>query len=285
MELLTQHINSNKPLFIKNFLLRYDFDRENLLNELLNTNSANKHYYSNGVYDKKLDNYEFIKNIKNDINHEDNYVYTDNIRYWIHKKNNLTIYHYDGDGTNVINLCIKGKKKFVLTAPNSHLNFSFSNISLFNLSKINHEYILEENDLLLIPSFWYHTVLCMENNTVTFNICFIDKKSIIPDKQKLKYYFHKYLNTSMNKSEIINIAMEQKYNIFSFAEQYTIELISLILIFIFLETIGKKIFLNEFIIIIALIFTYEYTNKFSGIPLLILFNYLLIFLIYKIFFS
>ncbi len=114
MEAIISSIKLNKPIFLKGFLVNYNVNKDKLIEYLRDTNNSEKHYYSKGVFVKNLDEYEFVKNIKNELNTDNNLIYKDKTRYWIHPKNNYTQSHYDGDGTNVINICIKGKKKFIL---------------------------------------------------------------------------------------------------------------------------------------------------------------------------
>jgi len=110
MENLIKSVKLNKPVFIKGFLSKYNVDINKLVSDLKDTTNADKHYYSNGVFLKNLDEYKFIGDIKKELNFDNNLIYKSKTRYWIHPKNNYTQNHYDGDGTNVINICIKGKK-------------------------------------------------------------------------------------------------------------------------------------------------------------------------------
>lgn len=107
---IIDNIRANKPILIKKFLLKYNFDKTKLIEELKNIETSTKQHYAPGVYNKDVDNFDFIKKIKSDLNIDNNLIYKNNTRYWIHPKNNFTPNHYDGDGFNVINICIKGKK-------------------------------------------------------------------------------------------------------------------------------------------------------------------------------
>ncbi len=282
---LQEAIKNNKPIFIKNFLSNYQKDLSYVITDINNTENADKHYYSSGVYAKNLDSHNFIINIKSDLNNQNDLIYTPKTRYWIHPKGNITMPHYDGDGTNVINICLQGKKKFILSSPNSHINFPFSNLSILDIADNKQEFILESGDLLLIPSFWYHEVHCMEDSTITINIIFVDSQLNTPYPQKVKYFFHKLLNTTMsNKSKAVDLSIKD-INFSDFVFDYFFELISLILVFVFFEYIGKKlgIYLNEIILTGLLLFALQTFYKYNGISIVTAFNYLIIFVVYRFF--
>ena len=276
-------IKDNKPIMIKNFLSDYQKNLEDIITDIYNTENADKHYYSSGVYAKNLDSHEFIRKIKSDLNDENNLTYTQKSRYWIHPKGNITTPHYDGDGTNVINICLQGKKKFILSKPNSHINIPFTNLSMFDTAEEKQEFILEPNDLLLIPSFWYHEVHCLEDSTITINIIFVDLNLTAPYQQKVKYFFHSLLNTVMNtKSKAVSLSVKN-INLADFMFEYFFQLISLFMVFIFFEYIGRKfnIYLNEIILTCVLLFALYTFYNYNGISIITAFNYLLIYVVYR----
>jgi hypothetical protein len=288
MNEIIEGIKNNRPVFIKNFLLDYNVYKESLVKILKDTSTASKHNYTNGVYSKNLDNFNFISRIKGELNQEYDLQYKEKTRYWIHPKGNITTPHYDGDGTNVINICIQGKKKFILSPPNSQINYSFTNISALDIAQSKNIYILEENDLLLIPSFWYHEVHCLEKDTITINITFTKKDMEVPDKQKVIYMLHKYLDTTMGiNSNIVNISTNKDISTSSFTFEYVIELISIVIFYLILNFIGKKynIYLNEMVLTFFILFSiYNYTQM-SGIPFITTFNYLMVYIIFTLFMS
>ncbi len=286
IEKINDGIKNNKPIMIKNFLRDYNVDFESIINDILDLSNADKHYYTNGVYTKNLDSHQFIVDIKNKLNKDSNLIYNPKSRYWIHPKGNYTNPHYDGDGTNVLNICLQGKKKFILSPPNSHMNFSFTNLSILDTSEQKYEYILEPNDLLLIPSFWYHEVYCLEESTITINIIFVDSNIKTPYPQKVKYFFHKLLDTSMNKkSKAIDLSTRH-LNLSDFIFDYVFELVSLILIFLLFNFIGKKlnIYLNEIVLICLLLFALYTHYNYNGISIILTSNYLLIYIVYTLLF-
>jgi hypothetical protein len=50
-------------------------------------------------------------------------------RLWVHQKGKFTWNHYDGNGIEVLNLCLGGSKKFSLAPPNHFTAFPLGNFS------------------------------------------------------------------------------------------------------------------------------------------------------------
>jgi hypothetical protein len=85
----------------------------------------------------------------------------------------------------------------------------------------------------------------------------------------------------MNKS-IVNISQEQYKNYPNIIFEYCIEIISLILLFIFIETIGNyfDIYLTEIFLLGLIIYSGIHSENYSGILGVIAFNYFIIYLVY-----
>lgn len=196
---IINHIENNKPIFIKNY-----FDKNENINKLtdiiklIKSKQCSNLLLKGGIVFKYSDIYIFEELIEK-INKKKNIIICDYLRSWNHNKNNVTRWHYDGDGCDVINVCLSGKKKFILSEPMTHINYPFSNISIVDLNKKKYEYILEPGDLLLIPKFWYHKVITLENNTQTINLLLVQKKTKIPENIKTNYLIHTFFKTKMSK--------------------------------------------------------------------------------------
>lgn len=85
----------------------------------------------------------------------------------------------------------------------------------------------------------------------------------------------------MNKNTI-DISLSQKFNLFNITFEYCLELISLILLFVLIENVGRyfNIYLNEIFLLIIIVYSTTKSKKFLGISDLIAFNYLMIYLVY-----
>jgi len=285
IEKVIKAIKKNEPLLIKNFVdniykgeIIYLISKLNECNNL-EYNPLIKSYY------KSLDNYKFYKQTKKELLKEKNFVCDPQSRIWKHKKDNLTKFHYDGNGINVVNICLKGSKKFILTPPSSQTNIPFINLSLFNTSKKEEvkEFIVEKYDLFLIPSFWYHEVLTLEDNTTTVNLCITDKGCDIDDNNLMKYKFHYLFRTAMSNEPIINVAKNKKITVFNFSKEYLKEsmlLIMFISLCLILQEKTKINFNNIFLVLLRII-TYFKGKDSLGMLNVFSYNYSFLYLLLR----
>jgi oxalate decarboxylase/phosphoglucose isomerase-like protein (cupin superfamily) len=216
MQKLDEHIKLQKPVIIKNY-----FDADSCDN-IVGKNAKKKCDYANCYYIDKSEN-SCTSDLLQNLESNENYVVENMIRVWNHKKGNLTKYHYDGNGVNVINICLSGKKKFTLTPPNSHFTIPFSNVSIFNCSNDEQIFILEKGDIFLVPPFWYHEVETLEDNTVTINYNFVKKDMIIDQQNLLKYKLHSLFRTHMTTEPIMEVAKNRKLNLTTVPYNYARE--------------------------------------------------------------
>ena len=285
IEKVIKAIKKNKPLLIKNFVDDiYKGEIKQLIRELDKNNNIIYNPLIKSYY-KALDNYNFYKETKKELLKEKNFVCDPQSRIWRHKKDNLTKFHYDGNGINVVNICLEGSKKFILTPPSSQVNIPFINLSLFNNNKkeTTKEFIVEKNDLFLIPSFWYHEVLTLEDNTTTVNLCITDKKCDIDNNNLMKYRFHSLFRTSMINEPIINVAKNKKITVFNFSKEYLKESMLLIL-FISLCLILQqktKINFNNIFLVLLRIITYFKGKDSLGMLNVFSYNYSFLYMLLK----
>jgi len=197
-----ENIKINKPILIKNFISKNKYKES--IEELIKLSnlSNNKNNFLQGSKYIQSKNNSLINDILKELNINKNIKIYDEYRIWNHKKNNITQWHYDGNGIDVINICLFGKKKFILAEPNSQITFSFTNITILETHKKEYAYILEPGDLLLIPRFWFHKVISLKDNTITMNFCITNNYNNIPNNLKMLYNLHNYLHTSMSKQNI-----------------------------------------------------------------------------------
>lgn len=233
-----ENIELNKPVLIKKFIQK-DEHEDSIKDIIKLSKLSNKknNFLSGSKYIKSNKNL-LINTILNELKKNDNIKIYDEYRIWNHEKNNITPWHYDGNGIDVINICFNGKKKFILSEPNSQITFPFTNITIINTS-FKQEYILEPGDLLLIPRFWFHKVISLESETITINFCLTNSHDNIPNNLKMLYNLHNLFKTTMSKEYIcsypnIKIKLE---NIFYY---YIKENILLFILFLTLRFLIKK---------------------------------------------
>lgn len=247
----SKYVLFNKPCIIKNFYNKNDKCYKFYLNNKSNFND----YLIFNVSSSKLNDNCFDNFTKKLCQYVD---IQKNIRGWKHNKDNLTRWHYDGNGINVINICITGKKKFYLSPPGSLGVFPFTNTVY--LPKIwNTPYVtIYERDFLYIPSYWFHQVITEQDNTFTINYCFYHKNnndySTLRDRSL--YTLHNLLSTSMCKFNICNISKLKNENILIALLNglYEISIFFLLfsIIIIYLYKLNKNLY-KYFIIILTIL--------------------------------
>jgi hypothetical protein len=103
---------------------------------------------------------------------ENEMIVADKYRIWKHQKNNKTRWHYDGHGGDLYNICIQGSKDFYLAPPGSFPVYPLSNIALGVEFKEKYLIKLKPLEMLYIPSYWFHKVITLEDNTINMNYTF-----------------------------------------------------------------------------------------------------------------
>jgi hypothetical protein len=203
-QFVNNYLYLNKPCLIKNFTNNYcDI---NTINKYTKNEDIQKKYkignidaYSN-TYEEICNNF-IIENIKNDKNILLN---KKSIRIWKHNKNNLTKWHYDGNGVDIFNISIQGLKEFYLSKPGSIDVYPLSNIGYYHIdSKEEYKIILNPGEMLYIPAFWFHKVITLKDDTININYFFVNKYPITNNRNHDNLLLHKAFNTNMNKSNII----------------------------------------------------------------------------------
>lgn len=273
------HIKINKPLFIKKFYLNDNFN--NLIKQIIKLSNESKdknNFLKGSVYIKSETN-EFINEISTELGRCQNIKIYDKYRVWNHNKNNITPWHYDGNGIDVINICFNGKKKFILSEPNSQITFPFTNITIFETNCKKYEYILEPGDLLLIPRFWFHKVISLKNQTITMNFCLTNNFDTLPKNFKMLYNTHNFFNTVMSKQYICNFPnLHIKLN--EFIYYFIKENVILFILFCSIRIILKKFFkvslnmkknIDKFLLL-SIFTEYKYYKNSVGMSLLLIIN-------------
>jgi hypothetical protein len=129
---------------------------------------------------------EFVESLKEKI------TFNDGIRAWKHNKGNVTQWHYDGNGINIFNICISGRKRFYLSPPGSIPVLPLSNISLKTDIWDEQSVFVEigVSDMLYLPPYWFHKVITLEDNTLTVNYAFYIIKIVYLLQIAIFIYIH-----------------------------------------------------------------------------------------------
>jgi hypothetical protein len=281
------YIYKNKPCIIKKFInntncpiekiIKYVNDEKNLFQYKIGNVTAMLGNATN------LCNNHLVKGIENEM------FVTDKYRIWKHNKNNKTKWHYDGHGGDLYNLCIQGSKHFYLAPPGSFPVYPLSNIA-YDI-EFKEKYLIKLNpyDMLYIPSYWFHKVITLEDNTINMNYTFfgIHNKKISSKRDRELYTLHNIFNTNMCVSNdtkpICNIYANNIYNYPSAIFRGLYETILFFIIFLILTNIHPILSLF-YILCIFIIFINNYLNYVtSGITKIVSFFTLLWIYLYIIF--
>jgi hypothetical protein len=99
-----------------------------------------------------------------------------------------------------------------------------SNISIIqDPHDYNYDYILDiyPGDLLYIPSYWWHKVITLEDDSININFNFYVKEHKLSERQKNIFALHKLTNSSWwhrdsihNFANLDNVSMRSMFNVF-----------------------------------------------------------------------
>jgi len=118
-----------------------------------------------------------------------------NNRFWEHNRGHVTRWHFDGDGVQVINICMSGSKLFEFASPCATLVVPLTNVAM--LDPITEQsVVINEGDVLFFPSFWFHKVTCLQDNTITYNICTIRELKPCP-RDAAYIHYHRMISTML----------------------------------------------------------------------------------------
>ena len=118
-----------------------------------------------------------------------------NNRFWDHNRGHVTRWHFDGDGVQVLNICLTGSKLFEFASPGTVPFIPFTNLPLAS-PKTEQRTIIHPGDVLFFPSFWFHKVTCLEDSTITYNICTTRDMNPCP-RNAANICYHRMLSTKM----------------------------------------------------------------------------------------
>jgi len=111
-------------------------------------------------------------------------------RFWVNKKHNKTVFHYDTNAENVITVQVKGRKEWILVSPDTPLPcYPFTNFTLLKdegkllRNKEYYKFDLEEGDLLYVPPLWYHRAVSMEKENININWTFTKRETSVVTRE------------------------------------------------------------------------------------------------------
>lgn len=198
-----QHLKNNRPCVVRGFL-----SPEDVQMYLDHINSTNlKRYMIGNVPAYVMDKTDLAQNDYLDaFQEEPTLLHANYIRVWKHNAKNLTRWHYDGNGADLLNISLQGKKRFYLAPPNSLPVYPLSNIAWRYDFKETHIVEIEAGDMLFLPAYWFHKVLTLKNDTININYTMYNKENhkYASLRDKEIFGLHNMFGTSMDK-EILSV--------------------------------------------------------------------------------
>lgn len=229
------HLKNNTPCVVRNFL-----SQEIMQTYLDHINNTSLTKYKTGNVPAYYMNYKVLaqNNYLDAYQSDPDLIHSNIIRVWKHNSNNITRWHYDGNGADMLNVSLKGKKRFYLAPPNSLPVYPLSNIALYDF-KETHRVDIKAGDMLFLPAYWFHKVVTLTDDSININYIMYNKKNnkYASSRDKELFGLHNLFNTSMDQ-QILKLYKTE--NIFSCLARGLYEMFLFISIFLILYFIGKK---------------------------------------------
>ena len=194
-EFLEKHVNPERPLLIKGLAKAWPARKKWTLDRLRADLHSHPKVKDRGVF--------FVSKkpvLQNDIEMPDfldailtsDQVMPDSVawRFWVNKKHNKTVFHYDTNAENVITVQVKGCKEWILVSPDTPLpSYPFTNFTLLKderkllRNKESYTFDLEEGDLLYVPPLWFHRAVAKEETNININWTFTKKQTSVVTRE------------------------------------------------------------------------------------------------------
>jgi hypothetical protein len=127
----------------------------------------------------------------------------DTHRIWKHKPGNVTMWHFDGNGADLLNISVVGAKDFYLAPPDSFPYIPLSSVSIPKIPfKETYKVTLTEGDMLYLPSYWFHKVLTLKDS-LNVNCAFYPKdRKMEGARSGDLHQLHAMFNTALFKEDL-----------------------------------------------------------------------------------
>lgn len=138
--------------------------------------------------------------------HPDIFPRTELMRIWIHKRGNISSWHYDANMVNVLTVQVTGKKEWLLVSPETPLDcYPFTNFAIMDgddekifRRNIHTKVILNEGDMLYVPALWFHKVFSLGEENINLNWIFTKKETAVSTttltRELERYSIQEYLS-------------------------------------------------------------------------------------------
>ncbi|MEQ8479618.1 MAG: cupin-like domain-containing protein [Hoeflea sp.] len=194
-EFVEKYCGPERPLLIKGLARDWPAREKWSLDRLRSDLHGNPDVKDRGVFfvarkpvlEHDIEMPEFLQEILKSDN-----VMPDSIawRFWVNKKHNKTVFHYDTNAENVITVQVKGRKEWILVSPDTPLpSYPFTNFTLLKdeeallPKKQFYKFDLEEGDLLYVPPYWFHRAVAREDENININWTFTKRATSVLSRE------------------------------------------------------------------------------------------------------
>ncbi|MGE0556877.1 MAG: cupin-like domain-containing protein [Burkholderiales bacterium] len=109
------------------------------------------------------------------------------MRIWIHRRGNVSSWHYDANMVNVLTVQVIGQKEWFLVSPETPLDcYPFTNFAILDGNdekifrrSIYTKVILNAGDLLYVPPLWFHKVYSLGEENINLDWIFTKRETAV----------------------------------------------------------------------------------------------------------
>ncbi len=150
--------------------------------------------------------------------HPDIFPRNELMRIWIHKRGNVSSWHYDANMVSVLTVQVTGQKQWFLVSPETPLDcYPFTNFSILDgddekvfRRSIYTKVILNAGDMLYVPPLWFHKVYSLGEENLNLDWIFTKKETAVCSKtltrELERYSIEEYL--SRNRFQFVRNAFQ-----------------------------------------------------------------------------
>lgn len=194
-----QHVLKSKPIVIREF-----FDADQLKELRKYCKDTDETYNIGPLQAHQVNHRPPVKTeITDGLDNDPRVIVNPQNRVWKHKKGNLTDWHWDGNGADLLNISIQGSKEFYLAPPDSFLVLPLTPQSVPGIHRQETmKFTIYPGDMLYLPAYWFHKVYTLED-AVNINYSFYPKKRRESSRATDLHNLHKMFKTLLCKKDIM----------------------------------------------------------------------------------
>jgi hypothetical protein len=217
-----------------------------------------------GKYEHICDN-----NIVRGIEEDDAFEMQQLFRLWKHDKGNFTRWHYDGNGADLLNVCIQGAKDFYLRPPRTLPVWPLASICAPFHFEETYRVRLGPGEMLYLPAYWFHKVITLEDKSINMNYIFFNRSKELSSTRDIDIYtLHSMMNTHMCEDPICKIMNDPDKRaraiVTGLMETFPLFVLFLLVLWLFKENKTMKVVWPVATVIgLSICYIYPYFDVFS----------------------